>query len=89
MPANAYLGEIPHQRKLQYDADPITRRLRAVLDHLYLANSDMANLAADGVAPTDAPGTFATNIATAQTAMATLIQDILAIMPAQDMTLDK
>lgn len=85
---NSYLMDVPHQRKIQFDADPQTRALRLILDQLYLVGSNVYTLAGEGVAPTGVTtGAFATAIATVQTDLTTLIQAILACMPPQDPTL--
>lgn len=87
--ANAYLMDVPHTRKIQFDPDGPTRSLRAILDHLYLAGSNVAILAFEGVPPTGVTsGTFTTNIATVQTDLSTLIQAVLACMPAQNPSID-
>jgi hypothetical protein len=87
--SNSYFGDVPHTRKIQFDPDGPTRRLRAILDHLYLAGSDLYILQAENIPPTGiSSGTFTTNIATVQTAMSTLIQDVLACMPVQDPSQD-
>lgn len=85
MPHNSYLGEVPHARKIQYDTDPQARRLRFILDKLYLANSDAQGLKSDNVPPAGVvQGTFTTNIAAATVAIVAAVAAIKACLPTAD-----